>query len=164
MDRNFISIMSNPLCTFEADSSIVIPAAPNVMTVTIDPATGEMIVTTPGGSTPFPLIDEENEPLPRAIQVDAELDPVEFQVGSVEYEREGMYVQYFALNEYEITFSVTDSTGPLGVLDLRDFAKQAPPKKYYFDMMPVILSIGGNYLVVKTLEYVNSDSFGPWYE
>lgn len=156
--------MSNSLCTFSADSSIVIPASPDVMTVTIDPTTGEMIVTTPNGTNAFPLIDGEDEPLPRAIQVDAHLDPAEFQVGSAEYARDGMYVQYFALNEYEVTFAVTRTGGHLGVLDLRDIARQLPPKTYYFDMMPVVLSIEGNNLKVKTLQYINSDSFGPWYE
>lgn len=54
------------------------------------------------------------------------------------------------------------SVGHLGVLDIRDFARKHKVV-FFFDMMPIILSLEGNRLAVKTLEYKDGDPFGPWY-
>ena len=156
--------MSNSLFTFTSSSTHELPSSPDVLTVTVDPTTGELVVTHPDvGTTSYSLVDDNGNPTPRTIFLDGDADPEEFQLGTVTYAREGYYVQYFALNDYDITFTVQRTGGHLGILDIRDIGKQYPPKTYYFDMMPVILSISGNNLTVKTLEYDVTDPYGPWY-
>lgn len=55
-----------------------------------------------------------------------------------------------------------ETVGHLGVLDIRDIARKHKVV-FFFDMMPIILSLEGNRLAVKTLEYREDDPFGPWY-
>ncbi len=153
------------LFTFSANDSYPLPDPTlDEITVTIDATNGTMIVQVPGETAvPYPLVDEESEPLPRAIFVDLNASPEAFQVGTVTYSRPGLMVQYIALNDVEISFRVSASEGHLGILDIRDVGRQASIVKYYFELMPVVLSIEGNYLVVKTLEYQTGDPGGPWY-
>jgi hypothetical protein len=160
------NLMPNSLFTFTAINSFDIPNEDEgVITVTIDATEGTMVVTCPEmDPVVYPLVDEEAEPLPRAIYINTESSPMTFQVGAVTYARQGLNVQYFPLNEYEIGFTVAENAGHLGILDIRDNARLLPKHFYYFDMMPVILSIEGNYLTVKTLQWASSDPFGPWHE
>jgi hypothetical protein len=159
--------MPEPLFEFTAIDSYPVPASEEgAIVITIDPTTGTMIVAVPDEDpVNYPLVDEEDEPLPRAIFIDTEPTPNQLQVGTVTYAREGLDVQCFPLNEYDdISFIVTTTGGHLGILDIRDIARQLPVHTYYFDMMPIVLSTAGNFLVVKTLYYEDTDPYGPWHD
>jgi hypothetical protein len=147
---------------FVARDSYTIPET-DVITVTVDASAGTLVVNPPASSSvSYPLIDADGNPIAQAIFVDASTSPQSFQVGDVTFAREGLFVNDIPLNsEGSVTITVA-RTGHLGVLDQRDFGKSRKVV-YFFDMMPVILTIEGSSLRVKTLRHETDDDFGPWY-
>jgi hypothetical protein len=154
--------MPEPLFEFDPIDSYEVPEEGEI-TVTINVTQGAMIVTPPEENPiSYPLVDEEDEPLPRAIFIDTSGEADQFQVGDVTYARDVFYVENFPLNNSNITFTISSAGGHIGILDIRDIARQLNVT-YYFDLMPIVLSIEGNYLMVKTLLYETTDPYGPWY-
>mgnify|MGYP000985946416 CR=1 FL=1 len=173
--------MSDSLFKFNAIDSFPLPAADSTpILVTLDAANGTLVVNSPGNPIgTFSLIDNENEPLTRAIFIDTTMDPDAFQIGDVSFARDGLMVEHFPLNDSEISFGIAKLAGHIGILDIRDISRSTSSDHigildirdvgrkrkvvYFFDMMPAVLSIEGNYLVVRTLRHQDSDAIGPWY-
>ena len=86
------------------------------------------------------------------------------EVGTVDFLENASLPLEYSLNKDEktITLRINQDGGGLGVMDLRDAGLRTGPR-YKFHIVPIILTIDGNYLRVITLDPETETTLDPWF-
>jgi hypothetical protein len=156
--------MENQAFKFTAfpDGSCALPSAGLV--IAIEYSLSSLTVLCPNqAEKTYPLAVNE-EPSPKALFLSNGAS-YKMQVGQVDFYGKPQKVWEFPLNdgEFRIEFKAMPGMDHIGSLDIRDIGRQ---KKDVFDfsIVPIIVSISGNYLRVTTLEYDADLGLPAWYK
>lgn len=134
-------------------------------TIMLDKESGALLVTTGDGDlTTFPLISEQGESIPVGIFLDLSGENGNIQIGEVEFQRTPLFVEYFPINESEFSMELkVTGGGHLGIIDIRDVGRTRRVQ-FLLHVLPVSITLEGNYLVFKTVKRLDSDTGPLWYE
>jgi len=155
--------MASPYFTFSSIAENRFPLTNGGLTARISRATKQLeIVLQDGTIRSFPL-EEDGAKVKQALFISFAGD-FHLEVGTADFLENSLLPMEFSLNEDEriIAFSINQNGGGLGVMDLRDAALRSGPR-YKFNIVPIVLTIDGNYLRVTTLEPDTETNLDPWF-
>lgn len=126
----------------------------------------------------YALIDDKQRNISWALQIAANQHGEELQVGEAIFDRPDLLVEEFPCTTSQMIFRIADE-GHIGILDISDIGSMLHQRHlgildakdialqrkvvFFFDLMPIVISLERQSWVVKTLRHDESDPFGPWY-